>query len=90
VKAAAIEGVKPSLEGIQDYSYPIARPLFFYVKKAHIGVVPGIDAFIKDFTSKKAMGPRGYLAEIGLVPLAKAKYDVVRTAAVELNTISIK
>lgn len=90
VKAAAIEGVQPSLEGIQDYSYPIARPLFFYVKKAHIGVVPGIDAFLKDFTSKKAMGPRGYLADIGLVPLAKAKYDVVRTAAVKLNTISIK
>ena len=88
VKAAAIEGVQPSLEGIQDYSYPIARPLFFYVKKAHIGVVPGIDAFLKDFTSKKAMGPRGYLGEIGLVPLAKEQYDAVRSAAIELKTIS--
>ena len=87
VKAAAIEGVKPSLEGIQDYSYPIARPLFFYVKKAHIGVVPGISEFLKDFTSKKAMGERGYLAEIGLVPLAKEKYDAVRLSAVELKTI---
>ena len=88
VKAAAIEGVKPSLEGIQDYSYPIARPLFFYVKKAHIGVVPGIGEFLKDFTSKKAMGERGYLAEIGLVPLAKEKYDAVRLSAVELKTIN--
>ena len=88
VKAAAIEGVKPSLEGIQDYSYPIARPLFFYVKKAHIGVVPGISEFLKDFTSKKAMGERGYLAEIGLVPLAKEKYDAVRLSAVELKTIN--
>jgi len=88
VKAAAIEGVKPSLEGIQDYSYPIARPLFFYVKKAHIGVVPGISEFLKDFTSKKAMGERGYLAEIGLVPLAKEKYDAVRLSALELKTIN--
>ena len=62
MKAAAIEGVKPSLEGIQDYSYPIARPLFFYVKKAHIGVVPGIDAFIKDFTSKKSNGTKRLLS----------------------------
>ena len=63
VKAASIEGVQPSLEGIQDYSYPIARPLFFYVKKAHIGVIPGIEEFLKEFTSKKAMSNRGYLAE---------------------------
>lgn len=90
VKAAAIEGVKPSLEGIQDYSYPIARPLFFYVKKAHIGVVPGIQEFLEEFTSKKSMGNRGYLSKIGLVPLASDKYEVTRTAAVDLNTIKIK
>ena len=90
VKAAAIEGVQPSLEGIQNYSYPIARPLFFYVKKAHIGVIPGIQEFLKEFTSKKSMGNRGYLAKIGLVPLASDKYDVTRTAAVDLNTISLK
>ena len=65
VKAASIEGVQPSLEGIQDYSYPIARPLFFYVKKSHIGVIPGIQEFLKEFTSKKAMSNRGYLAKIG-------------------------
>ena len=39
IKASAVNGVKPSLQGIQDYSYPIARPLFFYVKKAHVGVI---------------------------------------------------
>ena len=44
--------------------------MFFYVKKAHIGVIPGIKEFLKEFTSKKAMSNRGYLAEIGLVPLA--------------------
>ena len=90
IKAASIEGVKPSLEGIQDYSYPIARPLFFYVKKAHIGVVPGIQEFLKEFTSKKAMGSRGYLADIGLVPLASDKYKTTRTAAMDLNTINLQ
>ena len=90
IKASSVNGVQPSLEGIQDYSYPIARPLFFYVKKAHIGVIPGIKEFLKEFTSKKAMSNRGYLAEIGLVPLASDKYKVTRTAAVDLNTIKLK
>ena len=90
IKASSIDGVQPSLEGIQDYSYPIARPLFFYVKKAHIGVIPGIQEFLKEFTSKKAMSNRGYLAKIGLVPLASDKYKITRTAALDLKTISIK
>ena len=90
VKASSVEGVQPSLEGIQDYSYPIARPLFFYVKKAHIGVIPGIQEFLKEFTSKKAMSNRGYLAKIGLVPLGSEEYKTTRTAALDLNTISIK
>jgi phosphate transport system substrate-binding protein len=68
--AHTIEGVEISLEGIQDGSYPISRPLYFYVKKQHVGVIPGIDKFIKDFTSKRAIGPRGYLTELGLIPLA--------------------
>ena len=68
--AHKIEGVEISLEGIQDGSYPISRPLFFYVKKQHVGVIPGIDKFIKDFTSKRAIGPRGYLTDLGLIPLA--------------------
>jgi phosphate transport system substrate-binding protein len=68
--AHKIEGKEISLEGIQDGSYPISRPLYFYVKKQHVGVIPGIDKFIKDFTSKRAIGPRGYLTELGLIPLA--------------------
>jgi phosphate transport system substrate-binding protein len=87
IKAASINGVQPSLQGIQDYSYPIARPLFFYVKKAHVGVVPGIQEFLAEFTSSKAMGKRGYLAQIGLVPLADNKLKVVRSNAKGLVAI---
>ena len=90
IKAAAVNGVKPSLEGIQDYSYPTARPLFFYVKKAHVGVVPGLKEFLVEFTSSKAMGSRGYLTDIGLVPLASDKYKITRTAAKDLVTINLK
>ncbi len=89
IKSAAIEGKKPSLESIQDYSYPIARPLFFYVKKAHIGVVPGIKEFLNEFTSIKAMGNRGYLTDIGLVPLSDDKYKVTRNSATKLTPIKL-
>lgn len=87
IKATKVNGVKPSLAGIQDYSYPIARPLFFYAKKAHIGVVPGIHEFLKEFTAKKTMGPKGYLTDVGLVPLGSDEYLKTRTSAVKLTTI---
>ena len=58
IKATKIEGKLPSLASIQDYTYPIARPLFFYVKKAHVGTVPGIKEYLKEFTAKGTMGPK--------------------------------
>jgi len=89
IKAAKIEGKLPSLATIQDYSYPIARPLFFYVKKSHVGVVPGIKEFLAEFTAKGTMGPKGYLTDIGLVPLDDKTYKTVRTAGTQLKTISL-
>ena len=73
VQAHIIEGTKISLSSIQDGSYPISRPLYFYVKNQHIGVIPGIDEYVKEFTSKRASGKRGYLKDLGLVPLANPK-----------------
>ena len=89
IKAAKIEGKLPSLASIQDYSYPIARPLFFYVKKAHVGTVPGIKEYLKEFTAKGTMGPKGYLTDIGLVPLDNKTYKKVRAAGTKLNTIKL-
>ena len=74
--AHKIEGKKISLEGIQDGSYPISRPLYFYVKRQHVGVIPGIDEFVKAFTHKRAIGPRGYLTNLGLIPLANPEKAV--------------
>lgn len=76
IQAHKINNVKISLEGIQDGSYPISRPLFFYVKDQHRDVIPGLDKFIKEFTSKRASGKRGYLLGLGLVPLANPQESV--------------
>ena len=71
VQAAKIEGSVISLDSIQSYEYPIARPLFIYFKKEHMGIVHGLEKFMKTYISKKAMGSRGYLMDLGLVPLDK-------------------
>jgi phosphate transport system substrate-binding protein len=69
VQGSLIEGHEPTFESIADKSYSVSRPLYFYVKKAHVGVVPGIQEYINEFTSEKAWGDDGYLAEKGMIPL---------------------
>ena len=78
VQAAKIEGSVISLDSIQSYDYPIARPLFIYFKKEHMDIVPGLKKFMKTYISKKAMGPRGYLMDLGLVPLDKATFKEMK------------
>ena len=69
VQAANVDGVEPTFDAIGSGDYPVSRSLFFYVKKAHVGVVPGIEGYVKEFTSEKAWGDQGYLGEKGLIPL---------------------
>ena len=78
LRAASINGKTISKETIQDGSYPISRPLFFYVKNQHKGVIPGIDEYIKEFTSKRAISNRGYLTDLGLVPLANPQEAITQ------------
>jgi len=78
VQAAKIEGSVISLDSIQSYEYPIARPLFIYFKKEHMDIVPGLEKFMKTYINKKAMGPRGYLMDLGLVPLDKETFKEMR------------
>ena len=77
VKGSLVDGVAPTFENIASGTYPVSRPLFFYVKKAHIGSIPGIAEYLREFTSLKAMGEEGYLADRGLVPLSPAEYKSV-------------
>ncbi len=84
IQAALIDGVEISMETIQDNQYPIARPLFFYVKKAHIGIVPAIQEYLREFTSDEAIGEEGYLTDLGLVPLDEESLMAVIDAAQNL------
>lgn len=69
VQGSIVEGVEPEFETIANKSYPISRPLYFYVKKAHMGVVPGIEGYLAEFSSEKAWGEEGYLADKGMIPM---------------------
>jgi len=69
IKGAPVNGFEPSFDNIADGNYKISRSLFFYVKHAHVGTVPGILEFIKEFTSEEAYGEDGYLLDKGLIPL---------------------
>ena len=82
VQGVAIEGVTPEFESIANGKYPVSRPLFFYVKKAHVGVIPGLKEYIAEFTNTKAWGDEGYLSERGLIPMpAEERKQVSATAA---------
>jgi len=67
LKVATMSGVAPSTETIASGEYPVSRPLFFYVKKAHIGVIPGLKEYAQFFVSDELAGPSGPLANYGLV-----------------------
>ncbi len=67
LKVATISGITPSVESIASGEYPVSRPLYFYVKKAHIGVIPGLKEYIEFFVSDDMAGPEGPLAAYGLV-----------------------
>ena len=87
VKGSIVEGQAPTFENIASGKYPISRPLFFYVKKAHIGAIPGMKEYVAEFTSRKAMGDDGYLADRGLVPLPAAEYQAVIKRVAVMETI---
>ncbi|MCF6315857.1 MAG: substrate-binding domain-containing protein [Marinosulfonomonas sp.] len=75
VQGSIIEGVAAEFEEIAAGNYPIARSLFFYVKKAHVGMVPGIEEFLAEFTDEDTWGDEGYLADKGLIPLSAEKRE---------------
>jgi phosphate transport system substrate-binding protein len=88
VQGAKIDGVDPTFEAIADGSYPVSRPLFFYVKKAHIGVIPGIEEYVAEFTSDKAWGDDGYLTEKGMIPMPREERTKFADDARAKNTLA--
>jgi len=88
IKGATIDGVSPTFEAIADGSYPVSRSLYFYIKKEHIGVVPGIAEFAAEFMSDAASGEEGYLAEKGLIPLPAEEHAKFAADAVALTPVA--
>ena len=88
VQGETINGVVPNFDNIADGKYPVSRPLFVYIKKAHVGVIPGIKEFIAEYTSEKAVGDEGYLSKKGLIPLPAAQRKQVAADANSLKTLA--
>ena len=86
LKLASMSGVMPSTETIASGEYPVSRPLYFYLKKAHIGVIPGLKQFAQFFVADELAGPDGPLAQYGLVSDPKlAETQALVEAEVTLN-----
>jgi phosphate transport system substrate-binding protein len=84
VQGAHINGVAPEFESIAEGKYPVSRPLFFYVKRAHVDRIPGVREYIAEFLGDGASGEFGYLTETGLIPLSAQERSAVQKQAKEL------
>ena len=84
IQGSEVEGHAPTFEKIASGAYTVSRPLFFYVKKAHVDVIPGIREYLAEFTSEKAWGKDGYLAERGMIPMPDAERKQYAAAAKDL------
>jgi phosphate transport system substrate-binding protein len=69
LQAAKVNGFEPTVSNISSDKYPLSRSLWFYVKNAHVGVIPGIREYVEEFTKEGTWGRYGYLVEKGLIPL---------------------
>ncbi len=89
LKGATVNGTKPEFEEIAAGNYPVSRSLFFYVKQQHVGVIPGIQEFVTEFTSENAWGLDGYLIDKGLIPLPDADRAAMAKQAQGLQSLSM-
>ncbi|TKB06430.1 substrate-binding domain-containing protein [Desulforhopalus sp. IMCC35007] len=90
IQGSFIEDMPPTFEAIADGSYPVSRPLYFYVKKAHVDVIPGMKGYLDEFTSEKAWGEDGYLADKGLIPMPAAERKQYHENVAALKTLEMK
>jgi len=77
VQGSIVDGHTPNFESIASGDYKVSRPLYFYVKKAHIGTVPGIAQYLREFTAERTWGDEGYLADKGMIPLGEEKRNAI-------------
>jgi phosphate transport system substrate-binding protein len=88
IQGSFVDGVQPTFEAIADGSYPVSRPLFFYVKKDHVDKIPGMREYLKEFTSEKAWGEEGYLTDKGLIPMPAKERKQFKNAVDNLKPMT--
>jgi phosphate transport system substrate-binding protein len=90
IQGSTVDGSPPTFENISTGAYPVSRSLYFYVKNAHIGSVPGIREYLSEFTSEKAIGDYGYLSDKGLIPAPVQEREKQRQAAANLTPLTLE
>lgn len=90
IQGAYIEGEAPTFEAIASGEYPVSRPLFFYVKKAHVDTIPGMRGYLAEFTSEKAWGDEGYLTDKGLIPMPEKEREEMAQDVKNLKPLQMK
>lgn len=88
IQGAVIDGVDPTFDAIADGDYPVSRSLYFYLKNAHVGVVPGLQEYANEFLSNAASGEEGYLIDKGLIPLDDDKHDEIADNVANLTPMT--
>jgi phosphate transport system substrate-binding protein len=89
IKGLEVDGIAPSYETIASGDYKMARPLFIYIKKQHVGVVPGVAEFVAEYVSDKALGADGYLADKGLITLPEADAEKSKAMATAMDVLKV-
>jgi phosphate transport system substrate-binding protein len=89
VKGASVDGIAPSFDAIAAGDYPVSRPLYFYVKKAHVDVIPGLRGFLREFSSERAWGDEGYLSDRGLIPMPEEERGEIAANVRDLTPLSM-
>ncbi|WP_448874495.1 PstS family phosphate ABC transporter substrate-binding protein [Desulfobulbus propionicus] len=89
IQGANIDGEDPTFENIASGKYVVSRPLYIYAKNAHVGVIPGIKEYLAEYTSERAWGDNGYLAEKGLIPSPKEERQKFAGIAKDLTPVTL-
>jgi phosphate transport system substrate-binding protein len=89
IQGTIVDGAEPTFENIAEGRYAISRSLYLYVKKAHVGQIPGLEEFVAEFTSDQASGEEGYLTDRGLIPLSEVDRASVRESSAQLVPLEL-
>ena len=84
IQGSTVDGMAPTMETIADKSYGVSRPLYFYVKLAHVDIMPGLREFLEEYTSEDSWGPGGYLEERGMIPMPENEREFFKKNAEEI------